>query len=252
MADTVSGSGASRARTRADRWARLGGPAAGVLLSVWVGENTGSLGVGLLSAIPAFGLCAVGGVLLGEYVTARPRGPVRTAGLAPRRVRDHVPPRLTAVLVVEAVLLVVLLGVTTALGSADDMGRAGRELSMTCSGVTEAYGPWPGSFYAGPVLASVALASLACGYALRRITRRAGEDQERRERASAITAAWGLAVSVPLAGAALTAAGALRGMSCDGAVGSVAVWVLLPVSAIALGTAVRCLVAASVPNRASR
>lgn len=45
-------------------------------------------------AITAFGLCVVGGVLLGDALTPRPREAVRTAGLAPRRVRDHVPPRV--------------------------------------------------------------------------------------------------------------------------------------------------------------
>ncbi|MGW3120202.1 hypothetical protein ACWDBW_24170 [Streptomyces sp. NPDC001107] len=255
MLDTVPPSTQDRVRDRADRYARFGGLTAGVLLSFWLSglvDGSGGLGTGVLVAIPAFGLCAVAGVLLGEHITARPQGTVRTAGLAPRRIRDLVPPRLTALLLVEAVLLVALLSTATAIGSPDDMGRAGRALRMTCSGVTESHGPWPGSFYAVPALASLALAGAACGYALRRITRRPGDEQERRDRAAAVTAAWGLLVSVPLAGAAWTAAGSLHGLSCAGTPGSVAAWALFSLCTVSLGTAIWCLFAALAPKAAQR
>ncbi|MFJ6837051.1 hypothetical protein [Streptomyces sp. NPDC091209] len=48
----------------------------------------------LVFAITAFGLCAVGGVLLGDALTLRPQEAVRTASLAPRLIRDQVPPRM--------------------------------------------------------------------------------------------------------------------------------------------------------------
>jgi hypothetical protein len=255
MLDTVPPSPQDRARDRADRYARFGGLIAGVLLSLWLIrliDDSGGLGTGVLIAIPAFGLCAAAGVLLGEYITAHPPGAVRTAGLAPRRIRAYVPPRLTVLLLIEAALLVALLSTATAIGSPDDMGRAGRALTMTCSGVTESHGPWPGSFYAVPALASLALATAACGYALRRITRRPGGEQERRDRASAITAAWGLLVSAPLAGAGWTAAGSLRGLSCDGTPGSVAAWALLPLCLVSLGTAIWCLFTVVAPKAAQR
>jgi hypothetical protein len=244
---------ASPVRVRADGYARLGGLTSGALLSLTVVINTsGGLGSGALVAVPVFGLCAVAGVLLGEYITARPQGAVRTAGLAPRRIRDHVPPRLTLLLLIEVALLVALLVTAIAIGSPDDMGRAGRALTMTCSGVTESHGPWPGSFYAGPALASLTAGTVACGYALRHITCRPGDEQERRNRALAITAAWGLLISAPLAGAAWTAAGSLRGLSCDGTLGSVAVWVLLPVCLLAVGTAVWCLFTVVAPKAFQR
>ncbi|QOV37255.1 hypothetical protein IM697_01980 [Streptomyces ferrugineus] len=250
MLDTVPP--ASRARARADRCARFGGLAAGALLSLYMIDAPGELGSGVLAAIPGFGLCAMAGVLLGEHITARPRGTVRTAGLAPRRIRDYVPPRLTALLLIEASLLIALLVTATAIGSPDDMGRAGRALTMTCSGVTESSGPWPGFFYARPTFISLAIGTGACGYALRHITRRPGDEQERRKRAEAITAAWGLLVSAPLAGTAWFAAGSLRGLDCDGTLGSVAAWILLPVCLVSLGTAIWCLFTVLAPKAAQR
>ncbi|MFI9052561.1 hypothetical protein [Streptomyces sp. NPDC053427] len=234
--------------SRADRYAHFGGLTAGVLLSLYLIDKSGGLGAGALIALPAFGLCAAAGVLLGAYITARPHGTVRTAALAPRRIRDYVPPRLTVLLLIEAALLIALLATATAIGSPDDMGRAGRVLKMACSGVTESHGPWPGSFYAGPALASLALGTGACTYALRHLTRRPGDDQARRDRAQAITAAWGLLVAAPLAGTAWSAAGSLRGLSCDGTLGSMAAWVLLPLSLVSLGTAIWCLYTLVVPK----
>ncbi|WP_326773898.1 hypothetical protein [Streptomyces sp. NBC_01445] len=248
MLDTVP----PPSRARADRYARFGGLTAGALLSLYLIDNSGGLGTGALIAIPVFGLCAAAGVLLGEYITARPQGAVRTAGLAPRRIRDYVPPQLTVVLLIEAALLIALLVTATAIGSPDDMGRAGRVLTMACSGVTESHGPWPGSFYAGPALASLALGTGACGHALRHITRRPGDDQERRDRASAITAAWGLLVAAPLAGTAWSAAGSLRGLSCDGMLGSVAAWTLVPICLVSLSTAIWCLFTVVSPRAAQR
>ncbi|MFI9776562.1 hypothetical protein ACIHCV_17860 [Streptomyces sp. NPDC051956] len=248
MLDTVP----PASRARADRYARSGGLTAGALLSLYLIDNSGGLGTGALIAIPAFGLCAAAGVLLGEYITARPQGAVRTAGLTPRRIRDYVPPQLTVLLLIEAALLIALLVTATAIGSPDDMGRAGRVLRMACSGVTESHGPWPGSFYAGPALASLALGTGACGHALRHITRRPGDDQERRDRALAITAAWGLLVAAPLAGTAWSAAGSLRGLSCDGMLGGVAAWALLPICLASLSTAIWCLITVVAPKAARR
>ncbi|MDC0772410.1 hypothetical protein [Streptomyces sp. HD] len=250
MFDTVPP--ASQARARADRYARFGGLTAGALLSLCLIENSGGLGTGVLIALPAFGLCAAASVLLGEYITARPQGAVRTAGLAPRRIRDYVPPRLTVLLFIEAALLIALLVTATAIGSPDDMGRAGRALTMSCSGVTESHGPWPGSFYIVPALVSLALGTGACGYALRHITRRPSDEQERRNRALAVTAAWGMLVSASLAGTAWSAAGSLRGLSCDGTLGSVAAWILLPVCLVSLGTAISCLFTVVAPKAAQQ
>ncbi|WP_055696874.1 MULTISPECIES: hypothetical protein [Streptomyces] len=227
------------ARSRVDLCARWAGLAAGAAAAWAVASRDGGLGIGILYAIPAFGLCAVAGVLLGDALTPPPRGPVRSAGLTPRRARDYVPPRVTRFLAAQALALVALLAVAAAVAAPDDQGRAGRSLSATCQGMTETVGPWPGLFYGAPVLISLAVGTAACAWSLRRIARRPSEEQPRRDRALAITAAWGLLVSTPLLGAATFASGALLSLDCMGASGSA--WLLIPVALCAMATMTWCL-----------
>jgi hypothetical protein len=156
MLDTVPPE--TRLRARADRYARWAGLAAGAVAAQQLATmDSDDLGVPFLYAITAFGLCAVGGVLLGDALTPRPQEAVRTAGLAPRRVRDQVPPRMTPVLLLQAVSLVALLLTAAAVASPDDLGRAGRAFVVTCGGVSESHSPWPGSYYGIPMLASLAV-----------------------------------------------------------------------------------------------
>ncbi|WP_254705825.1 hypothetical protein [Streptomyces vilmorinianum] len=226
--------------TSADRYARWAGLVAGAGAATYV-AGTDSLGIGLLFALPAFGLCAVAGVLLGDALTPRPTGTVRAAGLTPRRMRDLAPRRLTALLLAQGGFLAVLLAVAAALASPDDMGRAGRSLVASCHGMTEAAGPWPGLFYGLPAAVAVTVATVVCAGSLRRVTHRPGDPERRLERASAIVAAWGILVAGTLAGTAVRAGATLRGLSCDGAIGTAAVWVLLPVALLALCTTLWCL-----------
>jgi hypothetical protein len=226
----LSPSAASRAP--ADRYARWTGLAVGILVARWLTPL--NHGDGILYAIPAFGLCAVGGVLAGDALTAPRRGAVRTADLTPRRVRDHVPPRMTRLLLALAAALVVLLAVAAAVASPDDLGRPGRALTVTCRGVTGSAGSWPGLYYGLPILASLTVATAACGWSLRRIATRPGDEQSRRDRTLAIVSAWGLVVSSSLLGAASTASGALLSTTCDGTTGTVANWFLWPLSLLAL------------------
>lgn len=51
-----------------------------------------------------------------------------------RRVRDQIPRALAGSLVVQAVLLVVLLGIAVGTASVDGAGRAGRALVESCQG----------------------------------------------------------------------------------------------------------------------
>lgn len=235
----------------ADRCARWAGLLAGLVAARLVGANDG-LGVGILYAIPAFGLCAVVGVLVGDALTKPPRETVRTAGLAPRRVRDYVPPRMTRLLLAQAAALVVLLAVAGAVASPDDSGRA-RALTVTCAdGSTASTSPWPGLFYGLPILAALAVSTAACSWSLTRIARRPGDEQFRRDRALAIVAAWGLLVSAPLLGAASTASGALTGMSCDGTAGRLANWLLWPTALVALVTVPWCLFTVISPKAGAR
>ncbi|WP_244177494.1 hypothetical protein [Streptomyces atriruber] len=222
------------ARARVDLYARWSGLAAGAAAAWAVASRDDGLGIGILYAIPAFGLCAVAGVLLGDALTPPPHGPVRSAGLTPRRARDYVPPRTTRLLAAQALALITLLVAAAAMAAPDDQGHAGRSLSAICQGMTETVGPWPGLFYGAPVLASLAIGTAACAWSLRRIARRPSEEQPRRDRALAITAAWGLLISAPLLGTTTFATGALLGLDCMGASG--AAWFLIPVALSAAST----------------
>lgn len=226
-------------RAPVDRYARWTGLAVGVLASRWLQPLNN--GEGTLYAILAFGLCAVAGVLAGDALTAPRQGAVRTADLTPRRVRDYVPPRMTILLLGLTAALVVALTAAAMVASPDDLGRAGRALTVTCRGMTESAGPWPGFYYGLPIVASLALSTAACGWSLRRIATRPGDEQSRRDRALAIVAAWGLLVSSSLLGVASTASGALMSTTCDGAVGTAANVVLWPLALLALLTAPWCL-----------
>ncbi|WP_208643036.1 hypothetical protein [Streptomyces diastatochromogenes] len=234
MTDLDTTTAATASRAPVDRHARWTGLAAGAL-AAWP-LSTLDHGEGVLYAIPAFGLCAVAGVLVGDALTPPARGAVRTAGLAPRRVRDYVPPRMTRLLLVLAGALVVLLTVAGAVASPDDLGRAGRSLTLSCQGMTQSHGPWPGLYYGLPMLASLAVATVACGWSLRRIATRPGDEQSRRDRTLAIVAAWGLVVSISLLGAATTASASLLSLSCDGTVGTAGAVVLLPLALVSLVT----------------
>ncbi|MFF5018513.1 hypothetical protein [Streptomyces sp. NPDC001165] len=234
MTDADLAATAPASRAPVDRYARWTGLATGALAAFSL--STLDHGNGVLYAIPAFGLCAVTGVLVGDALTPPARGAVRTAGLAPRRIRDYVPPRMTWLLLVLAGALVVLLTVAGVVASPDDLGRAGRSLTLTCRGVTESHGPWPGLYYGLPMLVSLAVATVACGWSLRRIATRPGDEQSRRDRTRAIVAVWGLVVSVSLLGAATTAAASLLSLSCDGTVGTMATVVLLPLALVSLVT----------------
>lgn len=218
---------------------RLAGVAVGVVVGV-VAAYQGGLGRGLLLAAPLGALCILAGVLTGELLVAVPRGPVRQAELTVRRIRDYVPPALGSAVVAAGALLAVILGLTTATGSPDDMGRAGRQLVRRCSAVmTEGAGAWPGSYYAYPLGIVVLLGLLAAGVVLARVVRRprsigdrAVDDALRRSAARAVTAAVGLLIAVPLAGVSAVAGSALVNIDCRPAWWTVAA-LGLAVSAVA-------------------
>ncbi|MHA6758250.1 hypothetical protein [Streptacidiphilus sp. PAMC 29251] len=186
-----------------------------------------------------------------DALTRRQQGTVRTAGLTPRRIRDYLPVRFTAVVAGFTVVLVALLAATTATGSADDAGRAGRSFVRVCGALTETRGPWPGSYYSLPLLAALGVATALCGLALHRTARRAApdepgarvlDDERRRAGMKAVVAAWGLLMTGSLTGTGLVVEGAIHNLSCTGAVLRTASWVLPPTLVGAAGTGLYCLV----------
>ena len=199
------------ARTTARwRWAGVGAGAVAVVVAAQVG----SLGRGVMLAGPVFASCVLLGVLVGELRVSPVRDAVRSASLETRRVRDYVPPLLTPAVAVSVLVGAVLLVATTLAGSADDLGRAGRQLAYRCSDtMSGAAGPWPGSFYSVPLAAVVLGGLAAAALALRAVVLRPrqGEDREvdealRRHAARAVVAATGLLVAVPLAGVSFVTA----------------------------------------------
>lgn len=200
-------------RSWADTPVRWGGPAVGIAVNNLVTFSS-EPDVELLYAIPVFGLCAVGGVLLADLIAHPAASGVRSAEVTPRRIRDHIPRGLTASLGVQAVLLTALLVVAVATASTDTAGRAGRALSMSCRGQIQTTGPWPGAYYAWPVLGGLVIGTVVCALVLRRITVRAASDDQRRISSRATVGAWGLLVAAPLFAVSLTMAVALQSLTC--------------------------------------
>jgi hypothetical protein len=237
-------------------WWRWAGILAGLGVA-YVAVDSGALGRGMLLAAPLFGLCVLAGVLIGELTVRPPAGATRAARVEVRRTRDYLPRALTTVVVLAGGALLALLTVTTAAGSADDLGRAGRSLFRQCTAaVGEGHGPWPGSFYSVPLLGVVLAGLLVAAVVLRRVVLRprsggdpAVDDALRRRAARAVVGACGVLVGVPLAGVSLVTAGGLRGISCAPGWWTVAAWwleALVPAILALLGW---CAVVLLVPVR---
>lgn len=215
------------------RWRALGTIAG--LAGGGAAMSGGGLGRGVLLAAPIFGVCVLGGVVVGELRVASPGGTERRAALEVRRVSVYVPRRLGGVVAATSALLVAVMVVTTLTGSPDELGRAGRALVLRCSAtLTETAGPWPGSYYTVPLAVIVAVGLACSALAARRIVRRprqgedpVADDALRREALGAVVAATGILVAIPLAGISLVAAGAMLGTSCRPGWWSVIRWSLL-------------------------
>jgi hypothetical protein len=223
---------AVRRHTAIWRWS---GIAAGVL-AAGMAALSGALGRGLLLAAPLFGVFVLAGVLAGELSVRAPGGRTRRAAIAVRRAGDYIPRGLACSIAVAAVAMGALLIVTTATGTADDLG-SGRSLVRRCSAVmTQSDGPWAGSFYSIP-LAIVILGGLtAAVFALRQVVRRprpgdpatlaAADDLLRHRAARTITGACGVLVTIPLIGVSVVTAGGLLGITCRPTWWTVAAWSL--------------------------
>ncbi len=225
---------------RYSRWAGLliGAVATRIVGQAWDAEAD----IGVLYAIVAFGLCAIMGVLAGDALTARPRGPVRTAGLAPRQVRDYVPPRMTPFLIAQAGVVVVLVVAAAILARSDEASRAGHPLAFACQdGSVIGIRSWPGVHNGLPILTCLAVSTAACLWSLTWIARRPGDDQTRHDSALTVVAAWGLLVSALLLGIASTVSGDLMSTTCDGTLVRIGAALLWPTALVALVTVSWCL-----------
>ncbi|MEU8005111.1 hypothetical protein AB0B66_28480 [Catellatospora sp. NPDC049111] len=233
---------------------------AGIALGVAVAWQTAvhlPLGRGYALAGPAFAVVLLLTALAAERFAPRPAatGP-RSASLAVRRIRDYLPVYPTWVAALGTVLLVALLATTTAVGVADDLGRAGRAITNRCGDQLQTNTPWPGSYYSIPILVATGACLALAAVALQAVARRprfAGDDGARRRAAEVIISGYGIAVLTPLAGVALAAVHGAMTIRCFdrhpgmdsaltvasvAAVGLVVFWVYL-VSVLLFGRKVR-------------
>ncbi|MFF4558800.1 hypothetical protein [Streptomyces sp. NPDC001422] len=241
----------SRFLDHADHYARWSGLAIGVIAA----QALSALGQiefeqRVVFCITAFGLCAVAGVLLADALTLVPQDAVRTASLAPRLVRKHVPPRMGPLIVLQGVSLTVLL-VITAITASIDSGRtfsAGKVVAVTCNGMRALLGPWPGLYYSLPMFGALAIATPTCMWALRRIADGPGGRQQRCDRAWAVTGAWGLLVSSQQLYAVVMVSISLTETGCAGAMGLLTFWVFYPLALVNLFTVAWSLVTVVAPR----
>ncbi|MCC5947628.1 MAG: hypothetical protein JJT89_04155 [Nitriliruptoraceae bacterium] len=252
------GSRLSNVRRRTSLW-RWGGVALGLLLAVGVVQIDGALGRGVMLAAPMLALGVLVGVIAGELRIAAPATEARSAPLEVRRVRDYLPRRLTGAVAGATATLGVLLVAATAVGSPDDLGRAGRSLVRACSDVmTSSSSPWPGSFYSLPLAAIVVAGLTAAAFALQQVVRRPrqGEDVRsddilRHSAAAAVVAASGILVTVPLAGTSAIAGLALFGSPCPMWWTTTLGWTLVGFAAGATVVAIWCATVLVLPDRSN-
>jgi hypothetical protein len=249
----------SRLRARTDRYARRAGLAVGVVAApLWAtmditnhGISSFDAGMPLVSFVTAFGLCAVAGVLVGDILTPHHRDAVRTASLTPRRARDHVPPRISLLLLLQAVSLVALAGMGDALGTQDAMNRA-IGAHDGCDGTEPPVILWPGMFHGSQILGSLAIGTVACAWALRHVARHGGDDQQRRDRSWAIIAAWGVLVSAQLSLVVLMIHTYLTHSNCAGMMGTMTSLAIYPLGLLSLITLAWSLFTVVVPRTTRR
>ncbi|GAA2805534.1 hypothetical protein [Crossiella cryophila] len=238
---------------------RILGVTAGALAAGWLATVTDGLGLGLALAPAAFAVCVLTGVLIGELIAVPVGGVARSALLEVRAARNYLPRgRVRWVLGLAATLFALLAGTSLA-GSADDLGRAGRALSVACAnGSTQSASPWPGTYYALPVAAVVLIGgglAVFVGRVLRDRSRPGIEDRTRaadevlRARSMlAITGACGVLVAAPLAGTALFTGMALLRLCSANSLLPVLGWVALAIAGVAVVAGLR-FAADLVPGR---
>lgn len=184
---------------------------AGIALLVALAPHFGDhLGIGAaLTPMVGIGVLLIA-LCLAELTTPSGTGPVRSASLSTRRLGDYVSPAPVRLAVAGPLLLTVMLLTGWALGDPDDAGRAGRALATTCGATGQSHGPWPGSFYAIPMLIGLAIILVTSVVTLRSVVQRsrssaddqAGDDRVRAEavrRVLLVTASVGFIATVPVA-----------------------------------------------------
>ena len=236
----------------------VGGVAAVAVLAL--GERVDSLGRVTALAPTVLGAGVLLGTIAGELTARPPVGIHRSAAVETRTVGAILPRGRALVLAVSTVLLLGALAVGVAWGSADDLGRLGRVVSRACTVVepdlgavrlTSSRGPWPGSFYALPLLGALAVLAVLVVVALRVIVARPRPDvgslgldtQLRRWSAGNVISAASVTVLGTLGPVAVFMASALGDQACPrGAAQTLVAWSATVVGPLAIGAATGLLV----------
>lgn len=235
---------------------RLVGLVLGIVIggTLWGGD---ALGRGSMLAAVGFGLAFLVVTCVGELTNPVSRSTHSDAELRRRQIADYLPRNLSLLVGGNVVVLVALLILGLVAGSTDDMGRPGRALAWSTPTGGGSAGPWPGSFYAWPMLGALLVELAVAGVALRIVARRAqvvasqaGSEVDSALRSAAargVVAATGVATAFPLCGLglvmAMTAGNAARG---DGAPGWFAGVVWVACGAALLACVTLALAAASL------
>ncbi|HWO51671.1 MAG TPA: hypothetical protein VNN23_08745 [Ornithinibacter sp.] len=231
----------------------LGGVAAVLLLTL--GQRVDALGRATALAPTVLGVGVLLGTIAGE-LTARPSVGIRRSAAVETRTLWAILPRGRAVvLAVSTALLGGALAIGAAWGSADDLGRAGRVLSERCTVVDPelgavlvggSRGPWPGSFYALPLVVALLVLAALVALALRAIVTRPRPELDsrgldtmlRRWSVGNVLTAATVTVLGTLGPVALLMVGALSGMRCDAGVAqTVVAWTAAVLGPLATGAA---------------
>lgn len=240
---------------------RILGFAAG-LIAVAVVVRIGELGLGLLLAPAIFAALQILAVVVADLIARRSATTPGVAGLEVRSMRAYLPRALGIATLVALVALALTLGWSTAVGSADDMGRAGRSLSFEypCDGECFAsMGPWPGSYYSIPLALSIlfviAMAVAAASVTVRRPRDASNaeivrvDDLIRSRATESAIAAVGFAVAGSLmAVCVLVSRLAARGQNITPLALLVAGWAAVAVAVAAFAMSVWCAVVLLLPG----
>ena len=233
----------------------------GVVLVAVAGS--GPLGRGLALAPAAFAAVQVAGVLVADLLTRDSARRPGAASLEVRRVRDYLPRRLVTVVGALAAVLLAELAWAAAVASQDDLGRPGRALAYRCSAGCDggAHTPWPGSFYAVPLVVGLVGVVLAGALAVRQTVRRPRDgsdaqvvrldDAVRRRSVEAVVAGIGTAFAAGLVGIALAAGAPVLADPGVPAALRAGAGVLVAAGCVALPLLAWCVVVVLMPTAAS-